>query len=176
MGLTEFLKSKDLFGVPVQLTYKGERGFTSAVGGCCSIMLVLIAMLLFVTYSLDFYQNPQFSTSETVSYIDFTNGQEAYYLPTNRTTVAVSISNVKYPHTSKYLRARFSQWDGNTDTKVKAVYCSDFFADKIAAEKEMAELYGEDSTDMFYTNAFGFSSKICPDTTSLMVQGAANTF
>ena len=97
MGLTEFLKSQDLFGTPVQLTYKGERGFKSAVGGCCSIMLVLIAIALFTIYSLDFYHNPHFSSSETVKYIDFTNEQEPYVLPTSRTTPAVRLYSIRYP-------------------------------------------------------------------------------
>ena len=78
MGCTDFLKRQDLFGVPVQLTYKGERGFTSAVGGCCSLVFVMTAVALFVVYSLDFYHNPQFSSNESVNYITYRDGHEAY--------------------------------------------------------------------------------------------------
>ena len=34
----------------------------------------------------------------------------------------------------------------------------------------MAQQQGVNSTDMFYTNAFGFSDFICPDTTSIELQ------
>ena len=101
MGLLDFLKRQDRFGVPVQLTYKGERFFTTAVGGCCSIMFVLTAIALFTVNAISFYRNPQFSQSESVSYISYNDGHEPYYLPTNRTTLAVYVGN------AKYLRARF---------------------------------------------------------------------
>ena len=133
MGLIEFLKRQDLFGVPVQLTYRGESAFSSPVGGCCSIMLVLITMALFGVYSHDFYHNPEYSTSATVKYIDFMDWSEHYELPTNRTTMAVYIYSARYLYASKYLRARFYSSNG-TLTPIKAVFCEDFYADKIAAE------------------------------------------
>ena len=89
MGFLKFLKRQDLFSVPVQLTYKGERGFTSAVGGFCSIIFVLTAIALFTVYSLAFYRNVQFSSSASVNYIGYSDESEPYVLPTNRTTMAV---------------------------------------------------------------------------------------
>ena len=58
MGFFEFIKRQDLFKVPVQLRYKGKRGFSSFCGGCVSIIFVLTVLALFGYYSHDFYKNP----------------------------------------------------------------------------------------------------------------------
>lgn len=34
----------DLFGVPVQLTYNGERTFRTCLGGCVSLVLVVVIL------------------------------------------------------------------------------------------------------------------------------------
>ena len=39
--LSELIKGQDLFGAPVQLTYKGQKAFNTIFGGCVSIILVL---------------------------------------------------------------------------------------------------------------------------------------
>ena len=39
--IIQAVKSKDLFAVPVQLTYKGERAFSTLCGGGLSILLIL---------------------------------------------------------------------------------------------------------------------------------------
>ena len=70
MTFFDFVKRQDLFAVPVQLTYKGERGFTTFCGGCCSIMFVLIVMSLFAAYSHNFIiEPPHFTPSGRVNYI-----------------------------------------------------------------------------------------------------------
>ena len=58
MGLLDFVRQQDLFGVPVQLTYKGQRRFKSIIGGCLSIMFVVAALVIFIVYSLNFYREP----------------------------------------------------------------------------------------------------------------------
>ena len=35
------IRGTDLFGVPVQLTYKGQTAFNTICGGCISILLVI---------------------------------------------------------------------------------------------------------------------------------------
>ena len=35
------MREQDFFATPVQLTYKGEREFNTAFGGCCTILLFL---------------------------------------------------------------------------------------------------------------------------------------
>ena len=69
-----------------------------------------------------------------------------------------------YPtNVSQYLRVRFS----TEDEYVTAVKCSDFFADKIAAEQEQSK---NEYANMFYSNTFADSDWICPDITSIELQ------
>ena len=63
MGVVDFVKEQDLFRVPVQLRYKGKRGFTTFIGGCCSIMFVLTVIALFTVYSHNFLLNPKFDSN-----------------------------------------------------------------------------------------------------------------
>ena len=47
------VRGTDLFGVPVQLTYKGRTTFNTICGGCLSILLVIG---LVVYFALEFHQ------------------------------------------------------------------------------------------------------------------------
>ena len=78
MTIFEFVKGQDLFAVPVQLTYKGERGFSTFCGGCVSIIFVLTVIVLFGYYSHEFYMNPQFGTSASVNYIKYDDDTPLY--------------------------------------------------------------------------------------------------
>ena len=100
-----------------------------------------------------------------MSYIAFSDNTEPYTLPTNRTTMAVYIYSYVYPSASNYLRARFYQKDGDSETPIEAVWCEDFYADKILDEQN------DPASDMFYSSAFGDHPEtwICPNTTSIEV-------
>ena len=37
------IKSCDMFGLPVSLTYRGESRFKTAIGGCTSLIIILVA-------------------------------------------------------------------------------------------------------------------------------------
>ena len=45
--IREKVKEQDFFGKPIQLTYKGDKEFNSSIGGCCSIILVIGALIIF---------------------------------------------------------------------------------------------------------------------------------
>ena len=58
-------------------------------------------------------------------------------------------------------------------TPIQAVRCTDFFADKIAAEAEYASNGKYDPNNMWYTKTFvesDWSSSLCPNTTNLELQ------
>ena len=46
-----FVRKLDLFAVRVQLSYKGQRAFNTATGGCISLLLVL-SFLSYAAYEL----------------------------------------------------------------------------------------------------------------------------
>ena len=96
MKLTSLLKQSDLFGEPVLLSYKGQRRFKSATGGCISILFVLTVIVIFTAYSVNFFSKVQFNSSASVSYITYDQDEEGYELLTNRTTMAVYIGSKEY--------------------------------------------------------------------------------
>ena len=74
------IKDMDLFGVPVQLTYKGEPTFKTVTGGCLSIITVLVLTAGFAFEFWSMYTKPQWlSSPQTIDYnsqgIDLTSHQ-----------------------------------------------------------------------------------------------------
>ena len=45
--ISKAVKSQDMFAVPVQLTYRGERAFNTRCGGCISIIIGFGLMIYF---------------------------------------------------------------------------------------------------------------------------------
>ena len=107
MSVTDLIRQQDLFAIPVQLNYKGRRSFTTFIGGCCSILLVLSTIALFIYSSIDFFSDPRFSSNSSVSYITYSNETEPYTMETNKTTMAVRIKGA-YPE--EYVRVRFTSF------------------------------------------------------------------
>lgn len=84
----ELVKSQDLFGAPVQLTYKGERAFNTVSGGCCSLLLIMILICAFCVQLYSVYFSPQFLNYPPRQYYD---ELEAHLYPRSGNTIAVSI-------------------------------------------------------------------------------------
>ena len=61
--LGELIKSKDLFGVPVQLTYKGQSSFNTLCGGCVSILIIVSLVPYFVVELDQAYRFPDYKQS-----------------------------------------------------------------------------------------------------------------
>ena len=63
------VKDQDLFGIPVQLTYKGERAFNTVFGGCVSIVIIVSFTALFCVQLHRLYTDPEWlSTPETYTF------------------------------------------------------------------------------------------------------------
>ena len=87
------IKQYDLFAIPVQLTYKGQRKFNTLLGGCCSIMMylaIIIAFPLMITYE---YQNPTLRQTtpkqKQLAYNSETNEFPEWEINTKQATFAV---------------------------------------------------------------------------------------
>ena len=117
--------------------------------------------------------NLEFSSSASLSYITYDDDTLPYYLPTKESTMAISITALRYT-SEKYMRLRFMQYGYDSDfSPVEAVYCRDLFADEIAAEAEYAKTGQYDPNNMWYTKTFEedtFNNWICPDTRNLKLQ------
>ena len=56
--IASYIKEKDIFAIPVQLTYKGQRKFNTMVGGCCTILLFLMIVISFPILTLYNFFSP----------------------------------------------------------------------------------------------------------------------
>ena len=45
--ITTTIRQQDLFGIPVQLTFRGEKAFNTIAGGCVSILIVILLIAYF---------------------------------------------------------------------------------------------------------------------------------
>ena len=54
------IKSFDLFSLPVRLTRKGEVYFSTALGGCCSLLLVVGIVIGAALQFMTVYYEPEF--------------------------------------------------------------------------------------------------------------------
>ena len=83
------LRKIDLFAVPISLTYKGEKKFSTRIGGCLSLIL----LLGFVAYSIvtlyDLINNPYLQENPETLYHSILENTEAYNVTTNNSTLAV---------------------------------------------------------------------------------------
>ena len=121
------MRKLDLFAVQVQLSYKGERSFNTALGGFCSLLLVL-CFLAYAAYELnDNLSNEVLHNSQESIYAPISTD---FILPTQNSTLAVEIlngENLDDPQLeiSKYLRVTFTL----ADEQIPARFCTDVYAE-----------------------------------------------
>lgn len=48
MNLHKFLRIFDIYGKPINLTYKGSLTYKTALGGCLSILLTILIFAIFI--------------------------------------------------------------------------------------------------------------------------------
>ena len=58
--IADAIKSQDLFAIPVQLTYRGEKGFNPFCGGCISLLLIVGLSTYFILSIHNLYMNPDY--------------------------------------------------------------------------------------------------------------------
>ena len=126
------VRSMDMLGQPVSLTYKGNRLFQSCLGGIVTILLVLLIVAIFgqqlydSTHNLEYYgilgDNRE---------IEGIYGQKMMTINTDENNLAVRLS-FRGLDPSGAVRVVFTQkFDNGTTTTVESVYCSDMYKDKI---------------------------------------------
>ena len=78
----KYVRSQDQFAIPVKLTYKGHRQFTTLMGGCCTIMMLLIICSMFAYSSMMHLKLPKFEQSASNSYLSYNNNELNYNMAT----------------------------------------------------------------------------------------------
>ena len=86
------VRDLDLFAVPVSLTYKGKKRFSTLFGGCFSLVLILV----FATYAaLTLHKmivNPTLKNNSTKMFFSLVDNPETYKIMTSNSTVAVRVT------------------------------------------------------------------------------------
>ena len=76
----DFIRNQDLFAAPVYLTYKGERAFNTAFGGCCSILFVLYAIAMVATGAISLWKNAKIAQNTSHAYLTYSHNEYTYNL------------------------------------------------------------------------------------------------
>ena len=72
--LTRFFRSFDLFGHPVELSYKGQSKYTTVIGGLSSIAIGMIIIAYFVDQLVIAFQTSPMIYTSNYNY-DIVNGK-----------------------------------------------------------------------------------------------------
>ena len=137
MGVRNFLRERDLFGVPVNLTFRGRSEFQTQLGGCCSLLLILFAMCYFAFYLKYYIEKPGFTSSYDMDYTAYQTDGKIFSLNTTQQTVAVALlKGGDTSGVSSYFRVQFQVYNTNDISDpvqyVPAVLCNDLYAEEIA--------------------------------------------
>ena len=158
------IRQRDLFGIPVQLTYKGAPAFNTICGGCVSIIMMLGFAVMFCINLYGVWFEPQFLNFPISKNYDLS---KVRLKPSNGNTIAglvvFSDESTKDWSADPYVRVQFHQSNVDVlDAWYDGVYCTDLYADQIAREKEDPDA-GNDFTEMF-ADYLG-QKWICPNVT-----------
>ena len=124
------IRSFDLFGRPVGLTYKGQRKFTTSIGGCISLILVLSIIAGAIIRFRQIYYYPEFQVLPAE--INFRKQNLTLDFSVN--TVAVSVftedsnNNYTQAYSNSKSRVSFVLYKNGDPQRIDAVYCEDFYA------------------------------------------------
>ena len=87
--LLDYLRKIDLFAVPISLTYKGEKKFSTRIGGCFSLLLILGFIAYSITSLYHLIKNPYLQNNPESLYVSMLENSEAYNVTTSNSTLAV---------------------------------------------------------------------------------------
>ena len=74
----DHIRDIDLFGVPVQLSYRGEKKFRTVCGGCATITLIFVILALLTSKIVTelneptYYNSPQIVQTSKNFIFDYT--------------------------------------------------------------------------------------------------------
>ena len=131
------IRSFDLFGRPVGLAYKGQRTFTTLIGGCVSLVLVLSIIIGAIVRFRQIYYYPEFQALPAE--INFRKENLTLDFSVNTVAVSVFVADSNQNYTQAYSntknRVSFEHYKNGSSYRINAVYSEDFYAKQIAKEK-----------------------------------------
>ena len=153
------VRGRDLFAVPVSLTYKGKRRFNTLCGGCCSIFLLLSFTIYAVLDLFSLIVHPDLMGNVEKRYLSTVDNDYMYNITTQNSTLAVRIVEevISMEEINKLMRVVFWRSNNGKLDFIPAVNCSDFFADK--DDRAFFD-------DVFHPTTTQY---VCPDTSEISV-------
>ena len=92
--MKEFLRDLDLFAVPVNLKYKGKSKFGTSVGGCLSLLLILL-FTVYSGYTLhEMIVKPALQNNSVQLYFSYSDNTDVYNITTSNSTIAIHIKGI----------------------------------------------------------------------------------
>ena len=87
------VRELDMFAMPVSLTYKGKRQFSTLLGGFCSLFLILVFMAYSAVTMHKLIVDPVFQMNNSMrQFLDSANNTEFYNITTKESSLAVWIT------------------------------------------------------------------------------------
>ena len=80
--MLNFIRGRDLFATPVQISYKGSRAFRTVLGGICSILFIAVVAIFFVVDVHKLIVDPTFRETQTQTYL-IESDESDYIIPTS---------------------------------------------------------------------------------------------
>ena len=85
--MLKWIRRRDIFATPVHYTYKGSRHFKTGLGGLCSILFIIAAIVYFTVNAFEKGLRPSFRESQTSKYL-VREEETDYIIPTTTNNVA----------------------------------------------------------------------------------------
>lgn len=98
--MSELIRSRDQLGVPVSLNMNGSHLHQTFVGGCCSVIVIVMICSLFISSMLQVFVNFNYSLMAEDSYMRMNDGHGAFEISTDDVIPAIQILNMSRPNTT----------------------------------------------------------------------------
>lgn len=83
-----------MFAQNVYFTYKGKKAFTTMLGGCCSIVLVLAFLSFFISDAYHLSTSPEYTSSTSTTFARYSSNTEPFFMDTTEQTVAIAVQSL----------------------------------------------------------------------------------
>ena len=88
-----FFRSYDSTGVPISLNLNGESSHKTITGGLCSFCVTIVSLVIFFAQMQQVFFDLNFSKSESIEYLTFSDGHEPFQISTDDVIPALQMVN-----------------------------------------------------------------------------------
>ena len=78
-GIATWFSKQDQFGSWAKFNYRGESGYGTGYGGCCSVIVTIISFLFIVMQLYGWIFQPSYNQDQTTTYLSNSSDQANAY-------------------------------------------------------------------------------------------------